>query len=68
MKLPPRPMLEEIAHAAERGEFTRIEKILDGLDAEDGAYNAFCGRLREDASRYDDEAISRFVGMEVENE
>jgi signal transduction histidine kinase/DNA-binding response OmpR family regulator/HPt (histidine-containing phosphotransfer) domain-containing protein len=68
IKRPPREILEKIAERVDRGDFSGLENILEDLVAEDGDYARFCDRIRQYAKRYDDEAISRFMGLEEENE
>ncbi|MBI5594102.1 MAG: response regulator [Deltaproteobacteria bacterium] len=67
IKWPPRVFLEKIAEKVDRGDFSGLESILRGLEVEDGDYGRFCDRIRRYAKRYDDEAISRFLGLEEEN-
>lgn len=67
IKRPPRVFLEKIAGRVDRGDFSGLERILQDLVAEDGDYAQFCDRISQYAKRYDDEAISRFMGLEGEN-
>jgi signal transduction histidine kinase/serine/threonine protein kinase/CheY-like chemotaxis protein len=61
VKMPPRPVLERIIQHAERGEFTKLERILDDMESEDTAYSGFCDRVKEYARKYDDEGIVDYI-------
>jgi PAS domain S-box-containing protein len=61
VKMPPRPVLERIIQHAERGEFTKLGRILDELEAEDAGYSSFCDRVKEYARKYDDEGIVEYI-------
>jgi PAS domain S-box-containing protein len=60
-KMPPRRILEQIIQHAERGEFTKLGRILDELESEDADYSGFCDLVREYARRYDDEGIVEYI-------
>lgn len=67
IKRPPRIFLKKIAEKVDRGDFSGLERILQDLEMENSDYGRFCDRIRRYAKRYDDEAISRFLGLEEEN-
>jgi hypothetical protein len=59
--MPPRAVLDQIIQHAERGEFTKLGRMLDELESEDADYSGFCDLVREYARRYDDEAIVEYI-------
>ncbi|MCP4398787.1 MAG: AAA family ATPase [bacterium] len=60
-KRPPRATIEKLLTQTERGDFTRLGKILDNLMAEDDSYRVFCDRIRTYATRFDDDAILTYL-------
>ena len=62
--MPPAAVLESIMESALRGEFTRLDKILDALERDHPEFVEFCGAVRCHAERYDDEAIVKYVKQE----
>lgn len=62
--MPPPPVLENIMESALRGEFTRLDRILNALELEHPGFGEFCGVIRSHAARYDDEAIVKYVKQE----
>ncbi len=65
VKMPIRAVIEQIIQHAERGEFTKLGRILDELESEDAGYSGFCDRIRAYARRYDDEGIIEYVNRFV---
>ncbi len=63
VRMPPKDVLDKIIKKVEMGDFSRLERILDSL-AEDETYTVFCGRIREFAKTYDDEAIVNYLMRE----
>lgn len=61
VKMPSQAVLEQIIQHAERGEFTRLGRILDELETEDATYSGFCDRIRAYAKKYDDEGIIKYI-------
>ena len=53
--------MKDILRRVEMGDFSGLERVLDSLADEDESYAAFCGRIREYAKAYDDEAIINFI-------
>jgi CheY-like chemotaxis protein len=60
-KIPSRAVLDEIIYHAERGEFTKLSRILDELELEDAKYGGFSDGARKHARRYDDERIVEYI-------
>jgi CheY-like chemotaxis protein len=65
-KIPYKNVLDRIIETAERGDFTRLETILEKLEAEDAAYGLFCNQLREFAKKYDNEGIIEYIKTQGE--
>jgi len=61
VKLPPNAILDEIVQAAERGEFSRIERILDQIEAADTYCRVFCDRIGIYSKQYDDGSIVKYI-------
>ena len=60
-KMPTQEVLDEIIQKVEWGDYAGLERILDGLEAEDANYGGFCSRIREYSRNYDDEAILEYI-------
>jgi signal transduction histidine kinase/DNA-binding NarL/FixJ family response regulator len=62
-KRPPQAVVEELLKQAERGDFIRLEKILDRLESEDKDYKGFCDRIRAYVRRFDYGSIIDYLSQ-----
>jgi DNA-binding response OmpR family regulator len=62
-KRPPQAIVDDILEQAERGDFTRLEKILDRLEDEDEEYKGFCDRMQTYVKQFDDDSIIDYLGQ-----
>jgi signal transduction histidine kinase/CheY-like chemotaxis protein len=60
-KWPLQAIVDDLLEKANWGDFTRLERILDRLEAEDQEYKGFCDKIRAYSKRFDDDAIIDYL-------
>jgi len=63
IKMPPRTILEKILKRIERGEISRLEKIVLALEDDDETYTNFCARIRKYLDDFDEKSLIKLITL-----
>ena len=59
--IPDEDTLRRIELTARQGNFTRLSQILSGLEEKDDSFSDFCQKIRQYATKFDDDAIISYI-------